>query len=106
MSVEVDELLGVGKSRARTVAAQDANTCAILVIDVFLGHPERIEVAGEPVVADRCQDLRSAILIRYIEAMLDETLDLLLHGQPVLGVLDHEPFPPRKKISPRLSATG
>ncbi|MFC7755900.1 hypothetical protein [Tsukamurella soli] len=76
-----------------------------LVVDVMLGFAERVQIAGEPVVAHRSEDRPRMVAVARVDSTARQPLDLLLEGEPGLRVLDHED-PREKKTSPRLAATG
>ena len=103
--VEVDDRLGVVQPRACSVASEHASARPALVVDVRNGLAERVQVAGQSVVAHRFEDRGRVVALAHINTPARKPIDLLLKGQPGLRVLNHE-GPAQKKISPRLAATG
>jgi len=59
-------------------ATEHARTCATIATQVRLGLPKRVEVAGEPVVADRLQKCSRTVSVPHLDSAARQLLDLLL----------------------------
>jgi hypothetical protein len=66
---------------------------------------KRVEVAGQPVVANSSQKIGGLVTGAYINASAGELVDLRIYGQAGFVVLDHR-VPGKKKISPSREASG
>lgn len=98
--VEVDDGLSVVQCRARLIAAEHPDARAVLIVHVLLGLSERVEVAGEPIIADGFQKRGRAVAVAGLDSAALQPLDLLLEGKPGLRVLRHEAPPTENQPAP------
>ncbi|GAA4267562.1 hypothetical protein GCM10022256_31740 [Frondihabitans peucedani] len=77
MAIEMDEISSLLEASSGLVRVEDADTFTPEVIDVSLRLPERIQIPGQPVVADLAQKSAGLVPIAYVHALAKEPLNLV-----------------------------